>query len=118
MKKSLPSYVYWGLCGLLSVGILKVSLAFNKLEAFPHQLEFHANEESIRKEAEKRIRDDVRARKDALYWKGCREAQARKEKEKKERQEKRNAELKRRQEEEAKAWEEHRRDIERRRKEK
>jgi predicted alpha/beta superfamily hydrolase len=114
MKKSFRFYAYCGLCGLLSVGILKASGAFNKLYAFSHSLDLHADEDGIKKEAEKRMREEAKSREDAKYWKEYYERQAREKKEKEEKQRKRDEEEKRRKDEEKKAWEDHRRDLDKR----
>ena len=117
MKKSFRSYSYWGLCGLLSIGILKASGAYNKLYAFSHSLDLHADEERIKREAEKRMIEEARQREEAKYWTVYYERQEREKKEKEEKERKRAEEEKRRKEEEKKAWEEHKRDQEKRERE-
>ena len=117
MKKSFRSYAYWGLCGLLSIGILKVSGVSNQLYAFSHSLDLHADEEGIKRKAEKHMREEAKAREEARYWKEYHERQAREKKEKEEKEKKRAEEERRRKEEEKKAWEEHRRDLDKREKE-
>ncbi len=99
MKKSYRSYAYWALYGLLSIGILKVSGVFSNLYAFTHSLDIHANEEGIKKEAEKRMREEANARKEAQYWKEYHERQAREKKEKEAKERAREEEEDRRREE-------------------
>ena len=110
MKKLFLSASYWALCGVLFVGIVKVS-GGSKLFAFSHSLDLHADEEGIKKEAEERMRKEAEDRKEAQYWKDYHERQAREKKEKEEREKKREAEELRRKDEEKKAWKEHRRDL-------
>ncbi len=114
MKKSFPSYAYWGLCGLLSIGILKASGGFKKLYSFTHSLDIHGDEASIKKQGEKIMRDDSRKRADAKYWKEYYERQAREKKKKEDREKKDAAEAKRQKEEAKKAFEEDKRDQARR----
>jgi len=117
MNKLFLSASYWALCGVLFAGIVKVS-GGSKLFAFSHSLDLHADEEGIKKEAERRMRQDAADRKEAQYWKDYHERQAREKKEKEEKERKRAEEEKRRKDEEKKAWEDHRRDLDRKAKEK
>ncbi len=116
MKKYFPSYAYWGLCALLSIGILKASGVCDHLYGFTHNLDLHGNEEAIREEAERRMREEAQKRADTQYWKEYNERKEAERKEKEERERKEREEKERQQEEERKAWEEYRKDIERRQK--
>lgn len=88
MKKSFPSYAYWGLCGLLSIGILKVSGASSNLYAFSHSLDIHADDEAIKKKAQAEVKSACKYRADVIKEKEWKEERARKAKEHKERMEK------------------------------
>ncbi len=108
MKKCFRSYAYWGLCGLLSIGILKASGVSSNLYSFSHSLDIHGNDEAIKKEAEQRMRDAARKSADAKYWKEYYECQEREKKEKEEKETKRIEEINRRKEEERQALYEYR----------
>ncbi len=113
MKKSLSSLAYWGSCVLLFIGIMKVSPASN-LFAFSHSCEFHGDEHALRKEAERIMKKEAAERMRIFKDKERKEMEEKKEKERKERERKRQEELARRKEEEKRAYEEHRKDLDKR----
>ena len=63
MKKYWPVPLSLGLFSLLCIGTAKVFGVYNNLYCFSHSLDIHADEESIRKEAEERIRKEAEERK-------------------------------------------------------
>lgn len=81
MKRFWLSFAYWGLCGLLFAGIVKVSGASNYLHAFSHSLEIHGNEDKIKDAAERRMRLEAEERKNIAHLKEREERSQRERKE-------------------------------------
>ena len=77
--------MYWAVGGALFIGIVKTSGTSNKTYALAPHIDVHAHGEEIKKEAERRMREEARAKEEAKYWKEYKERQ---EKEKKEKEKK------------------------------
>ena len=108
MKKLLRSYWSLLLCGVLFVGIGKVS-GPSKLYAFSHSLDIHADHEAVEKKAKAVMDREARERKEAKYWKDYYERQAREKRDREKKENDRIREENRRRDEVRKEREEYKR---------